>query len=344
MKTLSIVIPTYNAEKFLERCLRSILQKEILEDIEVIIVNDGSKDNSLLLAKQYYEKYPQTVILIDKENGGHGSTINAGLEIATGKYFRVVDSDDWVNVDEFSAYVKRLEELDVDLVITNYTRELVYSGENFLFKYNSKLEYDKIYEFEQYNFQDLGLDYFFMATSTYKTQLLKKVKLKLDEKTFYVDMEYNIFPIAEIKNFIYCNFDIYRYFIGRAEQSINTASLIRNRKHHEKVLKRLINFYTTTVMSEKRKKYIQNILEQMLHTHYIIYCLSGTDKQLKKEIQEFDKFLSENCRELYELSNNRAYIRWNRRTNFNFSATKRHLFTRIVDAYEAKVAYRRRKK
>ena len=138
MKTLSIIIPTYNVEKYIDRCLKSILLDSILEDIELIIVNDGSKDSSLQIARKYEKEYKDTIIVIDKENGGHGSTINAGLKAATGKYTKVIDSDDWVNVDDFENFVKELKKLDCDLVITNYTRELVFSEESIKFEYNKK--------------------------------------------------------------------------------------------------------------------------------------------------------------------------------------------------------------
>ncbi len=327
MKTLSIIIPTYNVEKYIERCLRSILLEKILDDIEVIIVNDGSKDNSLKIARDYEEKYKNSIIIIDKENGGHGSTINEGIKVATGKYTKVIDSDDWVNVDDFEQFVKRLKELDCDLVVSNYTRELVFSEEIIKFRYSNNVEYNKIYEFDKFDFKKLGLDYFFMSTSTFKTEVLKKTNQTLDEKTFYVDMEFVLFPIPNINTFIFLDYDIYRYFIGRKSQSVNMDSLVKNRSHHEKVLKRLIDYYNSLELSETRKKYLQNILAQMLNTHYIIYCHYAKGKECRKEIREFDKFLKEHDEALYNNIKNYAYIRWNRRTNFNYSSTKRHLFT-----------------
>ena len=152
MKTLTIIIPTYNVEKYLKRCIDSILyDTTILKDIEVIIVNDGSIDNSLQIANKFEKEYPETVIVINKENGGHGSTINAGLKIASGKYFRVVDSDDWVNIDDFSKYVNDLKKLDEDIVLTNYSRELLYTGESIKFKYKN-LEYNKKYDLNKFNY------------------------------------------------------------------------------------------------------------------------------------------------------------------------------------------------
>ena len=97
MKTLSVVVPVYNTENYIKRCLDFMLVDEIIDDLEVILVNDGSKDNSIKIMRDYESRFPESVVVVDKENGGHGSTINAGLKIASGKYFRVIDSDDWVN-------------------------------------------------------------------------------------------------------------------------------------------------------------------------------------------------------------------------------------------------------
>ena len=181
-----------------------------------------------------------------------------------------------------------------------------------------------------------------MATSTFKTSILKHNDVVLDEKMFYVDMEFVIFPIKYINKFIYLDYDIYRYFIGRSDQSVSSASMVKNRKNHEAVLKRLINFYENEDLSETKKKYIFNILQQMLNTHYIIYCsYTRIDKKQKYEIKNFDKYLLEKSPTLYQKCNDKAFIRWNRRTKFRFASTKRQLFTRLFNAYEIKYLYRK---
>ena len=338
MKTLTVVIPTYNVEKYLERCLNTLVYDEtILNDIEIIIVNDGSKDDSLAIAKKYEKKYNQSIIVIDKENGGHGSTINAGLKIATGKYFRVIDSDDWVNIDEFGSYVKELKKRNEDIVLMNYSRELLYSGERVFFKYK-KLEYNKKYDLEKFNYDLLGLDYFFMATSTFKTEKLKKANLVLDEKTFYVDMEFILLPFLEMKDMYYLDFDIYRYFIGRPEQSINIQSYVRNRKHHEKVLKRLLKFYSEIKSKTNKKKYIYKILLQLLNTHYIIYCKAKLQNSSdKKEIREFDAYLKQNYPQMYnDIRKSYRFIKWNQNMNFTLCQFCNNLISRIADKIDSR--------
>lgn len=336
MKILSIVIPTYNVEKYLERCLNSLLYNEnILKDIELIIVNDGSKDKSLSIAKKYEKKYSETVIIIDKENGGHGSTINAGLKIATGKYFRVIDSDDWVNIDDFYLYIDELKKHDEDIILTDYNKELLYSGEINEFKYKS-LEYNKTYNLNKFNFKILDQDYFFMASTTFKTEKLRKSNLFLDEKTFYVDMEFILLPILQMDTMVYLNFNIYRYFIGRPDQSINIQSYVRNRMHHEKVVKRLLEFYRNIPRKNSRSIYVKTILIQLLNSHYSIYCKAKlTSQNDVKEIKEFDKYLKNNYCELYEnLRNKHRYIKWNQKTFFLFSQIFNNIMSRIANKFD----------
>lgn len=119
-KVLSIVIPAYNVEKYLEKCLSSFEIEAVLDRIEILVINDGSGDHTAEIAQRYCEKYPETYFLYNKENGGHGSGINYGIRYATGKYFKVVDGDDWLNTEELEAFVKLLEETDTDIVAADF--------------------------------------------------------------------------------------------------------------------------------------------------------------------------------------------------------------------------------
>ena len=209
MKVLTILVPVYNTEKYIRRCLDSLLVPEVLESIEVLVINDGSKDHSSEIAREYVEKYPDTVVLVDKENGGHGSTINAGIERAKGKYFRVLDSDDWFNTVEFVEYVNRLQSEDADLVVTDYRKEHTYNSQSEYFEYKD-LEDGRCYRLDDIDLKILNGEYFVMATSAYKTEVLRESGLKLLEKTFYVDMQYNIVPITKVETCVYYRMDIYR--------------------------------------------------------------------------------------------------------------------------------------
>ena len=304
MKILTVIVPVYNTEKYIKRCLDSLDNKEINDKLEVLVVSDGSKDNAINIAKEYSKRLPDTFKIIEKENGGHGSTINKGLELATGKYFRVLDSDDWVDNVNFVEFVKRLEDQDADLVVTDYSKEFIYEGKSEKIVYKN-LEPNKKYIFDKFDLNILNGEYFVMATSTYKTEVLRESNLKLMEKTFYVDMQYNVVPIPYVNSFVYFDLDIYRYFIGRLDQSVNTASFVKNHLNHDKVVKYLIDYYSNlTDISDTKKEYIRIILKYILFTHYSIYCIYFKKKrQGYKLVKEFDKYLYNKNKELYDVSN-----------------------------------------
>ena len=198
------------------------------------------------------------------------------------------------------------------------------------------MEYNKKYDLDKFDFSKLKDDYFFMATTTFKTEKLRKANVVLDEKTFYVDMEFILFPILEIKTMIYLNYNIYRYFIGRPEQSISINSYVRNRKDHEKVLRKILKFYGDIKENNNRKGYVHKIVLQLLNSHYIIYCKAQlNDKKDIQEIREFTKFLKSNYNDLYnELRDEHKYIKWNQNTNFRYAQISHNIFSRLADRRE----------
>lgn len=334
MKTLTVAIPVYNTEKYIRRCIDSLAIQDIINDIEIILVNDGSKDKSLEIMNEYKQKYPESVIVIDKPNGGHGSTINAALKKATGKYFRVIDSDDWVNSEDFVKFVRRLKNEDADLVLTDYRKEHIYNGLSERFFWNNVKE-KKIYMFDEIDLKLFRGNYFVMANSTYKTRILRQAKLELLEKTFYVDMQYNIVPILYVKTIKFMKLDIYRYFIGRPDQSMNLDNFVKNRANHEKVMKYLIEYYNQNLkeFSKNQRKYVKQILFYMLTTHYYIYCVySKKDKKIiYKEVKEFDKYLKNINKELYNMMYKIGQIKCNRITNFIFIRINPQLSAKFIN-------------
>ena len=150
MKVLTVLVPTYNVEKYLRRCLDSLLLPEVLEEIEVLVVNDGSKDGSADIARAYEKKYPQTVVFVDKENGGHGSTINVGIEKAQGTYFKVLDSDDWVNEQAYRQVLDTLRRFvygkdTLDMLITNFVYEKQGARHKKVMSYKLALPKDELF-------------------------------------------------------------------------------------------------------------------------------------------------------------------------------------------------------
>jgi len=295
---LSVVIPSYNVSEYLAFGVNTLLNHENADKMEIIIVNDGSKDNTVEIAKELMKKYNDNkypvIKLIDKENGGHGSTINKGLEIATGKYFRVMDGDDWVNSNDLNKLISKLEKEESDIVVTDYSEDR--ADLNKLVKVEL---YNNMNIGEMYDFDDLCIDFYgfkqwgpILATGNFKTEMLKKMKYRLSEKSFYVDMEFDLYSIIDAKTISYYDLDIYRYFIGRSNQSINKESFIKNYKQHENVLFNLIN----TIENDKnisinKINYAKNkLIAPMIKSHYLILydfmksrkAFVSFDKKLKK--------------------------------------------------------------
>ena len=223
MKYISFAIPCYNSEAYMEKAINSILVGG--EDVEILVVNDGSKDGTQKIAERYQEKYPTIVKAIKKENGGHGDAVNCGLQHATGKYFKVVDSDDWVDKDSLLKILDAVKgfvdaDSEVDMVIANYVYEKVGMEHKKVIRYDNVLPENQIFRWD-----DIGrfrLDqYILMHSVIYRTEMLKLCQLELPKHTFYVDNIYVYYPLPHVRTLYYLNVDFYRYFIGREDQSVN---------------------------------------------------------------------------------------------------------------------------
>ena len=318
MKVLTVLIPVYNTEKYIRRCLDSVTARNVRDDIEVLVVSDGSKDGSEAIAREYEAQYPDTVRVVAKENGGHGSTINKGLELATGKYFRVLDSDDWFDIVGFGEFVARLKNEDADLVVCDYRKEFIYNSQSVPLTYKD-LEDGKTYVFDEIDLDILNGEYFVMATSTYKTSVLRDSGLKMLEKTFYVDMQFNVVPMIKVKTFTYYELDVYRYFIGRPDQSMNLNNFVRNQNDHKKMITWIVDFYTDieSNLSDNLRDYLGMIINYTLYTHYMIYCSYDTNrKRAYNEIRAFDKYLLDRNPRLYEKLNEMSDVRAHRKSKF----------------------------
>lgn len=313
MKALSIIVPVYNTEKYLRRCLDSVLVEEALPYFELIAVNDGSKDHSADILREYQQKYPNNIVFIDKENGGHGSTINAGLKAARGKYFRVLDSDDWFDSGNFVKYLKKLSECDEDLVVTPYTQEYTYTGAKYEYDYKF-FEHDHVYHASELAFDETMM-YYTMASSSYKVSLLRKCGLELFEKTFYVDMQYNIYPIPYLNTVRFLDYEVYRYFMGRSNQSMSQANLMRNLPNHEKVLRFLIEYYARFdgKLDRNRQDYMGLMIYFMYYTYIDLVCMKMKKRrEAYKRIKAMERELKNDAPALYRRVNSFPYLRASR--------------------------------
>lgn len=253
-KLLTIVIPTYNTEEYLPRCIESLIVPRFMDRLEILVIIDGSPDNSLEVARKYEILYPETIKVIDKPNGGHGSAINKGVELATGIYFRVLDSDDWFDTLEFEHYIEKISKIDVDMVLTPVTIEYVFENRKKELAFKN-IDFDFIYDANEFDYTNFVLDKLnTMARTTYRTRIIRDSKLILPENTFYVDVLYSLCVMAYVDNFIFIDTNIYHYFIGRADQSVNNYA--RNIKHLTNVIVCGLNFLNSHYDRVNSNKYL----------------------------------------------------------------------------------------
>lgn len=230
MKLLTIVIPSYNSQDYLSRCIDSMLIND--PRLEILIINDGSTDKTSEIADHYANQYPENIRVVHQENKGHGGAINTGIKEATGRYFKVVDSDDWVDQKSLQAILQQLdifetEETSVDLVINNYVYE---RGEKMMNRVvNFKGTFPKYQTFKWTEAKHFSIgEVLMMHALTYRTQFLKDIHLELPEHTFYVDNLFVYIPLQKVQSLYYIDVDLYRYFIGREDQSVDEENMRKN--------------------------------------------------------------------------------------------------------------------
>lgn len=241
MKLLSIAIASYNMESFLDKCLESLTDPMIPDTLEVLVINDGSKDRTLEIANVYQKMFPNIIKVIDKANGNYGTCINKALEIATGKYFRPVDADDWVNSPDLIKLLKKLESCEADLVITGFSK--ITKGKTVQLRPVS-IKADTIYEAKSCDFSERLLENFIsMHNMTFKTSILKEIELHLSEGISFTDTQYCMMPICRIETIIYYDLNIYQYNMGRDGQSMQKSVLAKSIKAFYKLSTLLSEYY-----------------------------------------------------------------------------------------------------
>ena len=229
-KILTITIPCYNSQDYMKKCVdHALLGGEL---VEILIVDDGSTDDTAKIADAYAEKYPTIVKAIHKENGGHGDAVNTGIAHATGVYFKVVDSDDWLDKEAYKQVLKVLKKLvedekDLDVLLSNYIYDKVERRKKRVMRYHGALPEKRIISWEDSRIRFNKFQYVLMHSVIYRTQLLKDCGLQLPKHTFYVDNLYIFEPMIHVKKLMYLNVDLYHYYIGREGQSVNEKTMMK---------------------------------------------------------------------------------------------------------------------
>ena len=296
MKLLSVAVPCYNSQEYMRHCVDTLLSGG--EEVEILIVNDGSKDDTAAIADEYAEKYPTIVRAIHQENGGHGSAVMAGLHHSTGRYFKVVDSDDWVDEAAFAKILDTLrdfvqQENEVDLLISNFVYDKVGVRHKKVMKYGNALPKEKVIGWDDVGNFHKG-QYILMHSVIYRTQLLIDSGLDLPRHTFYVDNLFVYVPMQYVKTMYYLDVNFYHYFIGRGDQSVNESVMIKRIDQQIKVNKLMLKqVRLQAVKNEKQRKYLYNYLEIITVVSSILMIRSGTEENLQKK-QELWQYLKDN--------------------------------------------------
>lgn len=290
MKILSIIVPCYNSAEYMERCINSLLLGGEL--VEIILVNDGSRDNTPQIADHYLENFPSQVKVVHQKNGGHGQAINSGLQIATGKFTKIVDSDDWVDVQAYREILNFLEtkadDLEIDMLISNYVYEKQGQKNKKVMNYRRFLPTDKAFTWQDVKFP-FG-KYLLMHSVIYRLEVLKESHIQLPQHSFYVDNLYIFEPLPIVENMYYLDVDFYRYFIGREDQSVNEKVMISRIDQQIAINKTMIAYYSDTQGTEDNVlTYMRRYLEIITAVSSILLIKEGSSESLekKKELWQF---------------------------------------------------------
>jgi glycosyltransferase involved in cell wall biosynthesis len=304
-KIISIIVPTYNMEKYLKRCLDSVLDHKWDNDVEVIVINDGSTDLSLQIALEYKEKFPRIVVIINKKNGHYGSTINAALPMAKGKYIKILDADDWFNTEEFSYFINKLKEIESDLIISNYTRKYASGKER---KYIFSLGEHNIYHDFSVMLSSKRLCDIEMHAISYRTELIRHIGYKQTEGLPYTDSEWAFYPLFFVNTIAFIDANIYQYFIGREDQTVNMSVRLMNLITFSVVVNNMFSYYlnfSEKILDDYKKECLWNKILARYRYLYTCYLIFQPHKDFDAtKMKEFDKSVKEKSERLYSETTN----------------------------------------
>lgn len=302
MKLMTAVIPCYNSAAYMSHAIETLLSGG--EEMEIIIVNDGSTDDTQKIAEDYEAKYPNIIRVISQENGGHGEAVNTGLANATGLYFKVVDSDDWVNEKALRQVLEVLENLvaegsSPDLFLANYVYEKVDAKKKKVINYNWALPKDRIFTWDDIMHFKQSQN-ILMHSTIYRTKLLKNCGIQLPKHTFYVDNIFVYQPLPYVKTLYYMDVNLYRYFIGRADQSVNEQIMIKRIDQQLKITKIMIESHDLSqIKSKKLQNYMIKYLSMMMTISTVFLIKEGSEESLAKKKELWD-YLKNYDRWLYK--------------------------------------------
>ena len=312
-KILSISIAAYNVAGCIDQAMASLCKdEELLQKIEVIIVNDGSKDQTSEIAHGYSDRFPESVVVIDKENGGYGSTINASLEVARGKYYKLLDGDDWYSTDNLRGFIAFLENSSADLVISPYYEV----RENETKTVDSHKEINT--EANDFNSITIQNHTFLMHEIAVNTELFRALKQPIAEKCFYTDLEYVFYVLACVNSVARYDKPVYCYKLGVEGQSVSLIGIRKHYKDFPVVARRMFAFYEKEVgksIGNKKAALDAAVWNYTYHTYHA-YTVLENPKAMKKELVTLDKEIKQSYPNVYTLGFNSKLVRLLRKSHF----------------------------
>lgn len=312
-KIITFAVPCYNSAAYMDHCVQTLLTGG--DDIEIILVDDGStKDDTPAICDRYAAEYPDIVRAIHQENGGHGEGVNQGIRNARGLYYKVVDSDDWLDTEALQVVLNKLREAarwpkPLDLFIANYVYEHVEDNTRKVMRYRNVFPQDRVFTWDEVG-RFRPSQYLLMHSVIYRTQLLRDCGLELPRHTFYVDNIFVYQPLPYVKTLYYMDLDLYRYFIGRSDQSVNESVMAGRIDQQVRVTKHMINAHdiiALKAMQPKLGRYMLNYLSMMMSISSIFAVIAGTPEalglrtQLWEYLRQKDAALYRRCR--YKVTN-----------------------------------------
>ena len=290
-KLITFAVPCYNSAAYMDHCVQTLLEGG--DDIEIILVDDGStKDDTPAICDRYAQQYPNIVRAIHQPNGGHGEGVNQGIRNARGIYYKVVDSDDWVDVDALHKVLNKLRQFvrdgkPVDLMIANYVYEHVEDNTQKVMHYRNVFPQNRVFGWDHIG-RFRPSQYLLMHSAIYRTQLLRDCKLELPKHTFYVDNIFVYQPLPYVRNMYYMDVDLYRYFIGRSDQSVNEKVMVTRVDQQLRVNYHMIdshNLRQVTAQRPKLGRYMFNYLAMMVSISSTILTIEGSPESLGQKTQ-----------------------------------------------------------
>lgn len=301
MKLLSVAIPCYNSENYMRHAVESLLVGG--EDVEIIIVDDGSSDRTYEIGLELQEAHPGIVKVVHQENAGHGGAVNTGLKEATGLYFKVVDSDDWVKEEALLEALATLKGLVADsaapdMFICNYVYEKVGEKKKRVIHYRNCMPQDCIFTWDDVSHFRTG-QFILMHSVIYRTKLLKDCGLELPKHTFYVDNIYVYQPLPQVKTMYYKDLNLYRYFIGREDQSVNENNMMKRIDQQLLVTRTIIDLHDLTKLKcRSLRSYMSKYLMIMMTISSVFLIKIGTEEALQKK-DELWQYLENKNKRMY---------------------------------------------